>query len=87
MDADIAYCLMGLFGVNMPLLYGEGKGAFLRLQKEIRKTRITRQYLRGRPLRYRRASTVASLQPIPRLLQRLAESCATRILAIANPLV
>jgi hypothetical protein len=26
---DIAYCLMGLFGVNMPLLYGEGRNAFM----------------------------------------------------------
>lgn len=34
-DEDAAYCLMGLFGVNMPLLYGEGKKAFLRLQEEI----------------------------------------------------
>ncbi|PMD42129.1 HET-domain-containing protein [Hyaloscypha variabilis F] len=32
---DTAYCLMGLFDVNMPLLYGEGKKAFLRLQEEI----------------------------------------------------
>ncbi|KAK3377271.1 ankyrin repeat-containing domain protein [Lasiosphaeria ovina] len=32
---DTAYCLMGLFGVNMPLLYGEGERAFLRLQEEI----------------------------------------------------
>ena len=29
---DRAYCLMGLFGVHMPHLYGEGEGAFLRLQ-------------------------------------------------------
>ncbi|KAK7955868.1 uncharacterized protein PG986_005090 [Apiospora aurea] len=35
---DIAYCLMGLFGVNMPLLYGEGSKAFLRLQEEIMRT-------------------------------------------------
>ncbi|KAF2815615.1 HET-domain-containing protein [Mytilinidion resinicola] len=34
---DIAYCLMGLFGVNMPLLYGEREKAFLRLQEEIMK--------------------------------------------------
>jgi hypothetical protein len=34
---DIAYCLLGLFGVNMPLLYGEGSNAFLRLQLEILK--------------------------------------------------
>lgn len=33
---DIAYCLMGLFNVNMPLLYGEGgRKAFLRLQEQI----------------------------------------------------
>ncbi|KAK9776228.1 putative Heterokaryon incompatibility protein-domain-containing protein [Seiridium cardinale] len=29
---DIAYCLMGVFDVNMPLLYGEGERAFTRLQ-------------------------------------------------------
>lgn len=34
---DLAYCLMGLFDVNMPLLYGEGDKAFLRLQEEIMK--------------------------------------------------
>jgi hypothetical protein len=32
---DMAYCLLGLFGVNMPLLYGEGDKAFIRLQMEI----------------------------------------------------
>ncbi|KAL8688320.1 MAG: hypothetical protein Q9218_005744 [Villophora microphyllina] len=33
---DIAYCLLGLFGINMPLLYGEGaEKAFIRLQIEI----------------------------------------------------
>ena len=35
---DTAYCLLGLFGVNMPMLYGEGKErAFRRLQEEIMK--------------------------------------------------
>ena len=32
---DRAYCLMGLFDVNMPLLYGEGAKAFSRLQTAI----------------------------------------------------
>ncbi|KAF2966116.1 hypothetical protein GQX73_g7469 [Xylaria multiplex] len=32
---DEAYSLMGIFDVNMPLIYGEGKKAFLRLQQEI----------------------------------------------------
>ena len=34
---DIAYCLLGLFEVNMALLYGEGTNAFIRLQKKILK--------------------------------------------------
>jgi hypothetical protein len=34
---DTAYCLLGIFNVNMPLLYGEGDKAFLRLQEEIMK--------------------------------------------------
>jgi hypothetical protein len=38
---DLAYCLMGLFNVNMPLLYGEGaQKAFIRLQTEIMATTI-----------------------------------------------
>ncbi|KAL9584347.1 MAG: hypothetical protein Q9203_004689 [Teloschistes exilis] len=33
---DMAYCLLGLFGINIPLLYGEGgRKAFIRLQTEI----------------------------------------------------
>lgn len=35
---DMAYCLMGIFDVNMPLLYGEGRKAFTRLQHEIIKS-------------------------------------------------
>jgi hypothetical protein len=34
---DLAYCLFGLCGVNLPLIYGEGDRAFLRLQEEILK--------------------------------------------------
>jgi hypothetical protein len=37
-EEDTAYCLLGLFDVNMPLLYGEGRvKAFIRLQEEIMK--------------------------------------------------
>lgn len=32
---DESYCLLGIFGINMPLLYGEGRKAFTRLQEEI----------------------------------------------------
>jgi hypothetical protein len=34
---DLAYCMMGIFDINMPLLYGEGKRSFIRLQEEIMK--------------------------------------------------
>jgi hypothetical protein len=32
---DLSYSLMGLFQINMPLLYGEGESAFQRLQEAI----------------------------------------------------
>ncbi|KAI4276457.1 MAG: hypothetical protein LQ337_002473 [Flavoplaca oasis] len=32
---DIAYCLLGIFDVHMPMLYGERTKAFLRLEEEI----------------------------------------------------
>ncbi|KAI0667396.1 HET-domain-containing protein [Trametes maxima] len=32
---DRAYSLMGIFGVHLPTIYGEGKEAFIRLQEEI----------------------------------------------------
>jgi hypothetical protein len=32
---DIAYCMLGIFDINMPLLYGEGPKAFIRVQQEI----------------------------------------------------
>lgn len=35
---DMAYCMLGLFEINMPLLYGEGDKAFVRLQEEILKS-------------------------------------------------
>ncbi|KAF2400700.1 HET-domain-containing protein [Trichodelitschia bisporula] len=32
---DTAYCLIGIFDVYMPLIYGEGQDAFIRLQEAI----------------------------------------------------
>ena len=37
---DEAYCLMGLFNVHMPTIYGEGREAFQRLQQEIMKRSV-----------------------------------------------
>ena len=35
---DEAYSLLGIFGISMPTLYGEGRKAFYRLQEEIMRT-------------------------------------------------
>jgi hypothetical protein len=35
---DISYCFLGILGVHMPLLYGEGIRAFSRLQEEVMKS-------------------------------------------------
>ncbi|KAF5546691.1 vegetative incompatibility het-e-1 [Fusarium napiforme] len=32
---DLGYCMLGVFDINMPLLYGEGGKAFTRLQEEL----------------------------------------------------
>jgi hypothetical protein len=34
-EEDLAYCLLGIFGISMSLVYGEGARAFMRLQEEI----------------------------------------------------
>ena len=34
---DRAYSLLGIFGINMPLIYGERENAFIRLREEIMK--------------------------------------------------
>ena len=37
-EEDEAYCLMGIFGVSFPVIYGERRHAFVRLQEEIIRT-------------------------------------------------
>jgi hypothetical protein len=40
---DKAYCLLGIFDVHMPLIYGEGERAFIRLEEEIDKHSKSKQ--------------------------------------------
>jgi hypothetical protein len=48
---DTAYCLLGLFDVHMPMIYGEGTKAFTRLQLEIMKTSHDQSIFAWRGLR------------------------------------
>jgi hypothetical protein len=41
---DKAYCLMGIFNVFIPLIYGEGENAFLRLNNEIDRSSKTNSW-------------------------------------------
>tara|TARA_R110002060_G_scaffold66074_3_gene74962 strand:- start:422 stop:1222 length:801 start_codon:yes stop_codon:yes gene_type:complete len=47
-EEDQAYCLLGIFDVHLPLIYGEGKRAFRRLEREIRDTMNLGQTSHGR---------------------------------------
>ena len=60
---DMSYCMLGLFGINLPLLYGEGERAFTRLQLEILRKSTDETIFVFDPepgLNFR----IASLQPI-----------------------
>ncbi|RFN50421.1 het domain-containing protein [Fusarium flagelliforme] len=39
-EEDMAYCLLGIFDINMPLLYGEGRRSFIRLQETIMRREV-----------------------------------------------
>jgi hypothetical protein len=59
---DEAYCLMGIFDVNMPLLYGEGKRVFIPLQEKIIKAIDDHSILAWTaPLGDPRAGTISSV--------------------------
>jgi hypothetical protein len=62
---DGAYSLLGIFQVHMPLLYGEGERAIIRLQEEIFKT--TEDYTLFARGAYKRAFP-AFLRPSPFLI-------------------
>lgn len=59
---DMAYCLLGLFDINMPLLYGERGKAFIRLQEEIVRNGIDSTLLAWEPATGQEGSAV-SLNP------------------------
>jgi hypothetical protein len=48
LEEDQAYCLIGIFDISLPVIYGEGKTkAFRRLQEEIKKTLNNNSSSRG----------------------------------------
>ncbi|KAK5685129.1 hypothetical protein LTS10_003205 [Elasticomyces elasticus] len=77
---DRAYCMLGILQVNMPLLYGEGSGAFGRLQEELIR-RSSDQSIFGwkyNGLRPNKSSTALAFDP-----SQFAES--SNIIATGQP--
>ena len=69
---DIAYCLLGLYNVNMPLLYGEGAiKAFERLQNEIIRSGFDESIFAWlMPIQYKGRSHGGMLAPSPEYFSR-----------------
>ena len=63
---DMAYCMLGLCEVNMPLLYGEGAKAFMRLQMEIIESSDDESIFAWYPDKYCNSLT-SILAPYPRM--------------------
>ena len=77
---DEAYCLFGLFGVNMSTLYGEGRHAFYRLQEEIMKTSVDTTLFAGG-----RAEIVDDMMELEEHLDMISDRPATRHLLGQGP--
>jgi hypothetical protein len=101
-EEDMAYSLMGIFGVNMPLLYGEGPNAFIRLQEEIMKNSDDQSIFAWKPrvepsTEPRTCSILAStpddfsearsISPIPNKLATIPYNMTNQGLQINLPLV
>jgi hypothetical protein len=74
---DTAYSLMGLFGINMPITYGEGKNAFKRLQEEILMRTTDQSFLDWRGLA-RSSSTLEAFRNVQSLPRPQSISLAER---------
>ena len=66
---DQAYSLMGLFNVNMPMIYGEGKRAFIRLQEEIMKDSADETLFAWRDLGAKDDDEVGLLATSPKMFE------------------
>jgi hypothetical protein len=80
-EEDRAYCLLGLFQINMPLLYGEGARAFPRLQEEIMRVSTDMSIFMWHGLAVETfgmlASDPACFSNLPDRVKSMARTCKT----------
>jgi hypothetical protein len=70
---DMAYCLLGLFEVHMPLIYGEGTRAFYRLQLEMMQGSSDHTIFAWNPLPEDDFELMGILAPSPRQFRDAAK--------------
>ncbi|KAL8911328.1 MAG: hypothetical protein Q9171_003493 [Xanthocarpia ochracea] len=83
---DMAYCLLGIFDVNMPLLYGEGSKAFARLQEEIVRRTYDHSLLAWGLLPWDRNHSVNDTEPCGILATSVVDFAACGSLCICTSL-
>ena len=73
---DMAYCLLGVFDVSMPLLHGEGYKALMRLGVELDKPPL--EVLDNEELSVLRQDGSSNQEQTPSLLSRMIEQTRSR---------
>jgi len=81
-EEDIAYCLLGIFNVHMPLLYGEGNKAFMRLQLELLALSNDQTIFAWTP--DTRRSSDGELPTVPALVQEVSVPLSCKIRALTG---
>ncbi|RYP15752.1 hypothetical protein DL765_005527 [Monosporascus sp. GIB2] len=85
-EEDIAYCLLGIFDISMPLLYGEGSKAFIRLQEEIIKEYDDESLFAWRSTDLGHSSGFLAPSPAAFSLSANIVPCLTRAPTLAGPI-
>ncbi|RYP69917.1 hypothetical protein DL771_005810 [Monosporascus sp. 5C6A] len=85
-EEDIAYCLLGIFDISMPLLYGEGSKAFIRLQEEIIKEYDDESLFAWRSTALGHASGLLAPSPAAFSLSANIVPCLTRGSMLTGPI-
>ncbi|KAI9150386.1 Vegetative incompatibility protein [Paramyrothecium foliicola] len=84
-EEDMAYCMLGIFEVNMPLLYGEGSRAFIRLQEEIIKSSSDHSLFCWSYNSSVPRTWVSLLAPTPRAFEKSSNYVAKNLKAVLTP--
>lgn len=84
-EEDQAYSLLGLFGINMPLIYGEREKAFIRLQEEIIKNSTDHSIFAWQPTEFFYFQSDLIFAERPSLFSHAAKIVSTTVGVASTP--